>query len=398
MSYSQKNFLNQPFYSPAKFENDQKDLMISQLKAENFELKQNDRDYQELATHLKSLEHRYNMLHEEKMRNEVEFRNRSDQTLKTIANLRNEIDNLKSQLTDKHIENQEMKAENLAFKEITEHRSQENQRVKSDITLLQENNRKLYEEKLRLETELQAAKDERKRLLHDREILNNTYEDVLDKLNEKEKQCSQLQTEFDNLEKQALIYKADQENINNEVKSKNENLKYTRMQYQEAQNYISQLQNDLEELHKQKEKFKQESLLYQKNYQQEADTCMELNAQVIQLDQTVKHQEKTIIDQKNEIERLKSMHMECLETTEELNHELELARRINDQLEHQHRDVMEELDKLSLTEEQAAMARASKYKELKTKLIMGTKLLQQFSSPFKRFSTNKKSQLKQYEF
>ncbi|CAK93525.1 unnamed protein product (macronuclear) [Paramecium tetraurelia] len=130
MSYSQKNFLNQPFYSPAKFENDQKDLMISQLKAENFELKQNDRDYQELATHLKSLEHRYNMLHEEKMRNEVEFRNRSDQTLKTIANLRNEIDNLKSQLTDKHIENQEMKAENLAFKEITEHRSQENQRVK----------------------------------------------------------------------------------------------------------------------------------------------------------------------------------------------------------------------------------------------------------------------------
>ncbi|CAD8193341.1 unnamed protein product [Paramecium pentaurelia] len=398
MSYSQKNFLNQPFYSPAKFENDQKDLMISQLKAENFELKQNDRDYQELATHLKSLEHRYNMLHEEKMRNEVEFRNRSDQTLKTIANLRNEIDNLKSQLTDKHIENQEMKAENLAFKEITEHRTQENQRVKSDIALLQENNRKLYEEKLRLETELQAAKDERKRLLHDREILNNTYEDVLDKLNEKEKQFSQLQTEYDNLEKQALIYKADVENINNEVKSKNENLKYTRMQYQEAQNYISQLQNDLEELHKQKEKFKQESLLYQKNYQQEADTCMELNAQVIQLDQTVKHQEKTIIDQRNEIERLKSMHMECLETTEELNHELELARRINDQFEHQHRDVMEELDKLSLTEEQAAMTRATKYKELKTKLIMGTKQLQQFSSPFKRFSTNKKSQLKQYEF
>ncbi|CAD8089973.1 unnamed protein product [Paramecium primaurelia] len=398
MSYSQKNFLNQPFYSPAKFENDQKDLMISQLKAENFELKQNDRDYQELATHLKSLEHRYNMLHEEKMRNEVEYRNRSDQTLKTIANLRNEIDNLKSQLTEKHIENQEMKAENLAFKEITEHRSQENQRVKNDMGLLQENNRKLYEEKLRLETELQAAKDERKRLLHDRELLNNTYEDVLDKLNEKEKQFSQLQTEFDNLEKQALIYKADVENINNEVKSKSENLKYTRMQYQEAQNYISQLQNDLEELHKQKEKFKQESLIYQKNYQQEADTCMELNAQVIQLDQTVKHQEKTIIDQRNEIERLKSMHMECLETTEELSHELDQAKRINDQLEHQHRDVMEELDKLSLTEEQAAMARASKYKELKTKLIMGTKQLQQFQSPFKRFSTNKKPQLKQYDF
>ena len=36
---------------------------------------------------------------------------------------------------------------------------------------------------------------------------------------------------------------------------------------------------------------------------------------------------------------------------------------------------MEELDKMSLIEEQAAMTRASKYKELKTKLIMGTKQL-----------------------
>ncbi|CAD8110096.1 unnamed protein product [Paramecium sonneborni] len=125
---------------------------------------------------------------------------------------------------------------------------------------------------------------------------------------------------------------------------------------------------------------------------------MELNAQVIQLDQTVKHQEKTIIEQRNEMERLKSLHMECLETTEELSHELDQVKRMNDQLEYQHREIMEELDKISLVEEQTAMSRASKYKELKTKLIMGTKQLTQFQSSFKRFSTHKKSQMKQYEF
>lgn len=59
---------------------------------------------------------------------------------------------------------------------------------------------------------------------------------------------------------------------------------------------------------------------------------------------------------------------------------------------------MEELDKMSLSEEQAAMSRASKYKELKTKLIMGTKQIQQFQSPFKRLSTNKKQQqMRQYD-
>lgn len=41
MSYanSSRNFPNQPFYSPAKFESDQRDLYLSQLKAENFELR-----------------------------------------------------------------------------------------------------------------------------------------------------------------------------------------------------------------------------------------------------------------------------------------------------------------------------------------------------------------------
>lgn len=50
---------------------------------------------------------------------------------------------------------------------------------------------------------------------------------------------------------------------------------------------------------------------------------------------------------------------------------------------------MEELDKISLVEELAVMSRASKYKELKTKLIMGDKHLTWFQSPFKKFYTNK---------
>lgn len=36
------------------------------------------------------------MLHDEKMRNEVEFRNRGDQTLKNVANLRSEMEGMKS--------------------------------------------------------------------------------------------------------------------------------------------------------------------------------------------------------------------------------------------------------------------------------------------------------------
>lgn len=43
------------YYSPSKFESDQKDVLISQLKAEIYELKQNEHDFSELSTHLKNL-------------------------------------------------------------------------------------------------------------------------------------------------------------------------------------------------------------------------------------------------------------------------------------------------------------------------------------------------------
>lgn len=48
-------------------DSDHKDLVISQLKAELFELRKNEKDYNELHTKLNNLEHRYNLLQEEKV-------------------------------------------------------------------------------------------------------------------------------------------------------------------------------------------------------------------------------------------------------------------------------------------------------------------------------------------
>ncbi len=61
----------QKYFSPPQVESDQKDLIISQLKAEIFELRQNDRDYHDLSSQLKNLEHRHNLLQEEKVNLEL---------------------------------------------------------------------------------------------------------------------------------------------------------------------------------------------------------------------------------------------------------------------------------------------------------------------------------------
>jgi len=51
-------------------------LIISQLKAELFELRRNEKNYEELHAKLNNLEHRYNLIQEEKMMNEKDFRAR----------------------------------------------------------------------------------------------------------------------------------------------------------------------------------------------------------------------------------------------------------------------------------------------------------------------------------
>ena len=49
-------------YDPLKIENDQKDLLIAQLKAEAFELRQKERDYRQLHEEFVNLTHKYNLL------------------------------------------------------------------------------------------------------------------------------------------------------------------------------------------------------------------------------------------------------------------------------------------------------------------------------------------------
>ena len=51
-----------------KFANDEKDLIISQLKADLFELRQNEQDYNELNMHYNNLNHKLMILIEEKVK------------------------------------------------------------------------------------------------------------------------------------------------------------------------------------------------------------------------------------------------------------------------------------------------------------------------------------------
>lgn len=73
-------------------------MEIAQLKEQINILQQNEKDYQDLNFLFTNLEHRYNLLSEEKSRVEIEYNRRHEFNMQAIAMHRAEIDQLRSEL------------------------------------------------------------------------------------------------------------------------------------------------------------------------------------------------------------------------------------------------------------------------------------------------------------
>ena len=68
-----------------RLEGDQKDLLISELKAENFELRNKERHFHAMHDNIGSIEHNCAVISEEKRQMEEELRRRSDADGKVLS-------------------------------------------------------------------------------------------------------------------------------------------------------------------------------------------------------------------------------------------------------------------------------------------------------------------------
>ena len=76
-------------------------MIISQLKADIYELKKNQQDYYEINSQLQSLQNRYEMLQREKGKNEMEYKGRNDGSFRQIQIQKEEIENMNIVLKQK---------------------------------------------------------------------------------------------------------------------------------------------------------------------------------------------------------------------------------------------------------------------------------------------------------
>jgi len=154
--------------------------LIAQLKAENFEYRQKEKDYNILHSQLLDLEHRFRLLQEEKTRAEREAHDREDQGYRSNESIQNEIKIVKTSIEDKQKQLKDLSAELAALKELAGDKTEEISHLKQQIANSVVTTEELSKDKKELENEINFENDKRRAAQIEAEKLSN-YNDQIAK-------------------------------------------------------------------------------------------------------------------------------------------------------------------------------------------------------------------------
>mmetsp|Transcript_37173 Transcript_37173/g.38549 ORF Transcript_37173/g.38549 Transcript_37173/m.38549 type:complete len:385 (-) Transcript_37173:145-1299(-) len=216
-------------YSP-RVEENEKDLIISQLKAQVFELEQNEKNFNALNIKVKSLNNEVNLLSEEKLRLEYEIKQRTEMTDKQIIELRQSNENLQLELSEKVQVNKKLFADNNSLFRLKESLNSEINDLKMQINNLIDENASFRSRLNQNETTLAAEKN-------NGSILRNQYESLqreFDKANRTVADLNEILKNTQN-ENNAMNAKGEEDrreltNLNAQLKRKEDNLQFASKQ------------------------------------------------------------------------------------------------------------------------------------------------------------------------
>jgi len=340
------------YFDPSQIESDQKDLIVSQLKAELFELRQNERDYNELHSKLNNLEHRYNLLQEEKTLNEREFKSRNELNLRTINNLKSDIDSLKQELNVLTADVQDLRFDNQNINDIVGNRSAEVAQLKAELADLTDGNNRLTLEKRDLEAQTGRVKSENREHNLELDELNHRIAEATERRNKFERLIRELEYENERLEKNNQELQRNQDALRLENRSKLDATKYNEQLYSENRKQIIALEADLNDLRRMNEKTKAEISVNQKNQQAEYGKNLEAQSRINKLEALIKERSYDIDQLKAEYDELKRDHLKLIDTNDDLNHDIDACTRHLDTLTLQNSELLQELEKFNYQDQE----------------------------------------------
>ena len=258
---------------------------------------------------------------------------------KTIANLKTDIDTLKSTINETNIEYQELKAENLAIKDIAEHRSIDITKLKNELQDSIDQNNQLNDERRHVESQVSIARDEKRKLLSQVDHSSAQLDELNYRNNELEKVIRELDYDKQRLDKNNSQTQAQNDHLRADLNAREDNLRHSDAQVGDSQKAIMALEADIKELERANEKARNESIQAQRENQQQVTRNLELNAKINSAENTLRSRDIQVDDLRRETESLNHAHANLLDSNLQLNQDLENLRRNIDQMTSQNHQV-----------------------------------------------------------
>jgi chromosome segregation ATPase len=216
-------------YSP-RVEENEKDLIISQLKAQVFELEQNEKNFNAVSHKARALQNETDLLSNEKLRLEYEIKQRSETSDKQIYDLRQNNENLQLELSEKIQVNKKLFADNNSLFRLKESLSGEINELKLQINNLIDENASLRGRGNQLEGALNNEKNGNALLRNQNENLQREFEKSNRTVSDLNEILKNTQNDKNTTNIKLEESKRDNANLSAQLNRKEENLKFASKQ------------------------------------------------------------------------------------------------------------------------------------------------------------------------
>ncbi len=139
----------------------EKDQLISELRQQLYDLKNQERDYKGVHDEIINTENRFKLMSDDKVRGDMENRARLDRDMDEIGDMRRQIDDLKYMLSEKSKQNMDLQDENIRSKRLLDDKSYEGSKLQEDSLRKGDDNSELSGTAQNLDREIEMLKAQR---------------------------------------------------------------------------------------------------------------------------------------------------------------------------------------------------------------------------------------------
>lgn len=286
----------------------EKDVLISSLRKQVFDLEQNEKNYNVLNNKYKNLQNDYTIICESKLKQEYEYKQRLESANKELSDLRGEIDSIQNTLDDRISLNKKLYQDNSALHKLSEDRAMEIGDLKNQLMEARMNIENLSAARANLEKNMSQANNEivSQKELNDKLIDDN--EKLAKIVEEQDENIRALETDKRKLNNRIDELNFENKSILGKLKSREDALNDSNKKIEEVTRSYTQLENKYSDLDAAHERTKLDLSTARKDLGKEKNVRLDCERAIDKLEGNIREKEKDIRNATIDIENLKILN------------------------------------------------------------------------------------------